>query len=234
MSVQTIFESRVGWMECGGSESKGVADVGLDAVVDGELLDLVGLVGELLLFPGEVGFEASVEFGSEGAVRVGDVVEGAVLLDGAGGALPCCSICRVVGYRSEAAGEIAGRVVGDGVAAGADIAAQRVIKLSFSNAEPRVLRGPPALGGEVGGSLFDAVFRGGDFAAGGNALLLQLFDLVVEVLTFVFVPKGGQHGSLRGDRRELASERVTLGVSLLQLPPVGNVLALEALPVLFM
>ena len=48
-----------------------------------------------------------------------------------------------------------------------------------------------AFGGEFRCSLFDAVLCGGDVAAGGHALLLQLFDLVVEVLAFVFVTEGG-------------------------------------------
>ena len=107
-----------------GSESEGVAEFGLDAGFDGELVDLLGLAGELLLFPGEVGFEAAVEFGSEGSVGVGDVVEGSELLDGAGGTLPCGPMFGIVGNGAEAAGEVAGRVLGGRVAADANVGAQ--------------------------------------------------------------------------------------------------------------
>lgn len=102
-----------------------MAEVGLHAGLDGELVNLVGLAGELLSFPGEVGFEVAVEFGAEGAARVGDVVDGSVLLDGAGGALPSGPVFRVVGYGPEAAGEITRLVMEDGVAAGVDVATDR-------------------------------------------------------------------------------------------------------------
>ena len=118
-------------------------------------------------------------------------MEGSVLLDGASGTLPLRPMFGVVRNGPEAAGEITGRVLDGSVTAGAGIDAERVVELSFSAAEPGVLGRPAAFGGELDGSLFDAVLDVGDVAAGGHALLLQLFDFVVEVLAFVFVTEGG-------------------------------------------
>ena len=205
---------------------------GCEVVSEGALLELLDLSFEVLLFDGAVGDVVPFEARSEGSVGVGDAVDLAVLFDAAGRSFPLDPLAGFVGNRPETLRQIARWVLADGVTAGVGVKAERPVELSFVDIEPGVFGGPPSFGGEVGGSLFDALFDGCDVATGDHPLLLQLFDLVVEVVPFGLVPEGGEHGASGGDRRELGGERVTLGVRMLQLPAVDGVLGLEALEML--
>lgn len=89
------------------------------------VLNVVCLPFEPLLFDSPVRDVVPFERRAESAMRVGDAIDRSVLFDAPGGALPRDPLLRIVGYGSEAVGEIAGRILGGGVAAGVDVETDR-------------------------------------------------------------------------------------------------------------
>jgi hypothetical protein len=184
---------------------------------------------QLLLFDGSIGDIAAFEGEAERAVDVGDAVDGAVLFDPTGGPFPFDSALWVVGDGPEPVGEVGGRVVCNGVAAGAGVDAERNVEFSPAGGEPGVLDRPSPFDGQVGCALVDAAFERWKVAAGDHSLLVQLVDALVEVAAFAFVPEGGERGPPRGERCECSADRVALDVGVLELLPVDAVLGLEPL-----
>ena len=109
------------------SEFEDGAVAGCEVVSGGGVLDVLRLVLELLLFERAVGQVVPFEAVSEGAVRVGDVVNRAVLFDVAGYSFPFDPSARVVRHGPEAVGEVAGLVSSGFVATGAGVGAEREI-----------------------------------------------------------------------------------------------------------
>jgi len=202
--------------------------VGCEVVSESALLNLLRLSFEVLLFDAAVGDVVPFEVRPEGPVGVGDAVDLALLFDAAGESFPLDPLAGFVGDGSETVGQIARRVLGGGVPADAGVEAERSVELSLAGIEPGVFGGPASFRDQIGRALFDALFHGGGIAASDEALLLQLFDVAVEVVAFGLMPERGEHGASGGDRRELACELVALSVRLLQLPTIGAVLGLEA------
>src|SRR4051794_12411790 len=104
-------------------------------MTEDKLSDVLCLADQTFPLDGTVTQIPPFELDTQRAMRVGDAVDGAVLFDGSGGALPRRAVLGVVGHGAESVGEVVGGVVCDGVAAGAGIDAENEIEFSFTRSK---------------------------------------------------------------------------------------------------
>lgn len=157
---------------------------------------------------GSIGRIVPDRLDAESAVLVGDVVDRSVLFDASCTPFPARTASWVRRNGSEEIGEIARRVGRNFVAASDRISVECELAPIEARHRRRLVFGPCSFGRERRSPLFDGLLESRDHAPGGRQLAVQLLCGSFEISAFAAMTEAAEHRLARGDRDQLAGDRM--------------------------